>query len=116
VNALFASGVRYFVGVDAEYSKAREAAQETQELAIKNARAEADRIAELSGMKVDSVWALSTDPFSRIGDHMVGGSSESFPVADMRAVTKSEVAPEYRLAPIHFDNAIHVIFLISPKK
>jgi uncharacterized protein YggE len=116
VNALFAANVRYFIGVTAEYSKAKETEQETQEMAIKDARAEADRIAKIGGMKVDSVWAMSTLSFPQIEGRMLGAYSGSLAVADFRRATKAEVVPEYRLAPIKFNQSIQVIFLISPAK
>jgi len=115
VNDLFAANVRYFDGVTPEYSKAKDTEQEAQEMAIKDARTAADKMAGLSGMKVDSVWAISPIPFSQIQRQMLG--EFSYPVASGPAeATKAEAAPEYRIAPVTFFRTVQVIYLISPAK
>jgi uncharacterized protein YggE len=118
VNDLFALDVRYFHGVTGEYSKVKEAEQETKELAMKKARAEADNLAKMADMKVDSVWALSSElPFPMIRDRMLnfntsGGAAEM--VAEVPG--KAETAPKYAIPPVRFSLNVHVIYRISPAK
>jgi len=118
VNDLFALNVRYFQGVTEEYSKARETEQETKELAMKNARVEADKLAKVAGMKVDSVWAISSEPFPVIQNRMLNFNTFGTPVAieGDAAQDKAEVAPKYAIPPVKFNLSVHVIYLISPAK
>jgi uncharacterized protein YggE len=116
VNDLFALNVRYFKGVTEEYSKARETEQETEEMAMKNARAEADKMAKATGMKLDSIWAISSEPFPEIQNHILGYNVFSTPLSAVEAPKKSEVAPEYRIPSVKFYRDVRVIYLISPAK
>jgi uncharacterized protein YggE len=115
VNDLFAANVRYFDGVTPEYSKAKESEQEAQEMAIKDARIEAEKTAKLAGMKVDTVWAISPINFSQIQRQMLGEFSYSVAQGPAEA-TKAEAAPEYRIASVKFFRSVQVIYLISPAK
>ncbi len=117
VNDLFALKVGFFDGVIGEYSKAKEVKAETWELALKNARTEADRMAKAAGMKVDSVWALSSEPFPEIRGRMLGDSLRHAPSVAMGSdVRKAEAPPEYRLAPVTFSQSVHVLYLVSQAK
>ncbi len=117
VNDLFALKVGYFEGISRENSKAKEVKAETWELALKNARNEADRMAKAAGMKVDSVWAISPEAFPNIQNRMLGADSRSVPaVAQGPADNKADAPPEYRLAPVTFSQSVHAIYLISPVK
>ena len=120
VNDLFALKVSYFTGVSAEYTKAKQMKDETWELALKNARVEADKMAKAAGMKVDSVWAISTEAFPAIQGRMLGQDSRSYGIPGLAAGAapdkKAEAAPEYRLAPVTFSQSVHALFLIEPAK
>jgi uncharacterized protein YggE len=116
VNDLFAVKVGYFEGITEEYSKAKEVTGETWETALKNARIEADKMAKAGGMKVDSIWAVSSEAFRSIQGRILGENT-SYPVASGPAPErKADAAPEYRLAPVRFSQSVHVIYLISPAK
>ncbi len=108
--------VRYFKGVTAAYSKARETEQETEEMAMKNARAEADTMAKAAGMKLDSIWAISSEPFPEIQNHILGYSVFSTPLSAAEPTNKTDVAPEYRISSVKFYRDVRVIYLISPAK
>lgn len=118
INDLFALNVRYFKGVTEEYSKAKKAEQETQEMAMESARAEADKSARIAGMKVDSVWAISSETFPQIQNRMLGYNIFGTPLsaAGTDPENKAEVAPEYRIPSIKFNRTVYVIYLISPVK
>ena len=118
VNDLFAAKVRFFDGISGNYAKAKEMKNEIWELAIKNARAEADRMAKAAGMKVDSVWALSPEPFPAIQSRILGQTERtSYSVmSGPDPEKKAEAPPEYRLAPVTFSQSVHAIFLVSPAK
>ena len=116
VNDLFALKVGYFDGISEEYSKAKEVKDETWELALKNARAEADKMAKAAGMKVDSVWALSPEPFPLIKNRILGVLVSTTSLASGASDKKAEAPPEYRLAPVTFSQNVHAIYLISPAK
>ena len=118
VNDLFALKVGFFKGISEEYSKSAEVKDETWESALKNARTEADKIAKATGMKVDTVWAISAEPFPSIQGRMLGGDFQSVPpvAAGPASDKKAEAAPEYRLAPVKFRQSVHAIYLISPAK
>lgn len=117
VNDLFALKVGYFDGISQEYSKAKEVKDEAWELALKNARAEADKMAKAAGMKVDSVWALSPEPFPSIGPRMLEHmQSTRMGVASGPDKKKMDAPPEYRLVPVTFSQSVHAIYLISPVK
>lgn len=119
VNDLFALKVGFFSGITEEYSKAKQVKDETWELALKNARTEADKMAKSAGMKVDSVWALSPESFSSIQSRILGEYDHRMAYSVMQGAArekKAEAAPEYRLAPVRFTQSVHAIYLISPAK
>ena len=120
VNDLFALKVSHFDGVTEEYSKAKELKDETWELALKNARAEAEKMAKAAGMKVDSVWVISPEAIPSIQGRILGQDYNSYPVAAgpgrAEREKKADAAPEYRLAPVKFSQSVHAIYLISPAK
>lgn len=113
VNELFAMKVGIFEGINEGYSKAKEVKDETWELALKNARTEADKMAKAAGMKVDSVWAISPEDFLSIQYKILGMDRT---IGREVRENKTEDAPEYRLAPVRFSQSVHVIYLISPVK
>ena len=108
-------------GISQEYSKHKELEKQLWEEAVTNARADADRTLKNTGMKVDSIFAISPVGISEIASGMFpkGGSSEvervvvtgsNIPTADER------LPSEYRLTPISFEQVVHVVYLISPAK
>jgi hypothetical protein len=117
VSDLFALEVRYFEGVTEQYSKAKEIEQETQEAAMKNARAEAEKLAKFAGMKVDSVWAISAQPFPEIQNRMFNFNTFATALAaEGPSDTKAEAPPKYVIPPVKVSLSVHVIYLISPDK
>jgi hypothetical protein len=85
---------------------------------MRNARVEADKLAKIAGMKVDSVWAISSEPFPRIQDRMLTFNTFGTPagIGGNVAENQAEVAPKYLIPPVKFNLYVHVIYLISPVK
>lgn len=116
VNAEFS-----YSGIRQQYSKQKELEKQLWEEAVTNARADADRTLKNTGMKVDSIFAISPVGISEIASGMFpkGGSAEveRVVVTGSNIPTAEERLPsEYRLTPISFSQVVHVIYLISPAK
>jgi hypothetical protein len=67
------------------------------------------------GVKIESIFAISTASFSQIQNAMFGSGIERVVVTGSN-VPAPQPAPEYRLAPITISQSVHVIYLISPAK
>ena len=87
---------------------------ELWENALTDARERAEKTLKASGMKVDSVFALSPVSFPEI-IHQIFPSD--VPRAAAAAYAPSQEArSQYRLAPVTIRQSVHVIYLISPLK
>jgi uncharacterized protein YggE len=118
VNAEFEG----YNSIESAYSKEKELEKRLWEEAVANARADADRTLKNTGMKVDSIFAISPVGISEISSGMfpTGGSgseAERVIVTGSNIPTAEERLPsEYRLTPISIKQVVHVIYLISPTK
>lgn len=114
VDDLIALGGVEFADTESGLSNQKELQEQLRQKALADARGRADTIAKAMGVKVDSIFAISTVPFSEVQNKM-------FPVEKV-IVTGSNIptgrtpAPEYRLATVTVSDEVHVIYLISPAK
>jgi uncharacterized protein len=118
VDELLAIGGTEFSGIEAGLTKEKEARDEIFEKALVNAREQAEKTLKTTGMKIDSVFAVSPVPIPEIQAQMFPNSStERVIVTGNYIPTGGTLAPsEYRLAPVTISQSIHVIYLISPAK
>jgi uncharacterized protein YggE len=83
--------------------------------AIANAREQAEKTLKPMGMKIDSVFAVSSIEFGEIkGEFFRGG--ERVVVTGMNIPTPPDQPSEYRLEMITIESTARVIYLISPAK
>jgi uncharacterized protein len=83
--------------------------------AIENAREKAEKTLKPLGMKIDSVFAVSSIYFGDIaGDFLEHG--ERVIVTGMNIPTPPDTPSEYRLEMIRIESTAHVLYLISPAK
>ena len=84
--------------------------------AIANAREKADKTLKDVGMKIDSVFAVSPEPFPEIQDKIF--RSGRVVVTGMNIPTPEALVDpyHYRFLPVTFSQSVHVIYLISPGK
>lgn len=116
VNAEFSK----YESIKEGYSKEKEMNKQLWEQAVANSRAEAERTLKVTGMKVDSIYAISPVPIPEITSRMFpkGESDvEKVVITGSNIPTPEERLPsEYRLTPIIFQQIVHVIYLISPSR
>jgi uncharacterized protein YggE len=118
VNAEFSN----YESIKEGYSKEKEMNKQLWEQAVANSRAEAERTLKDTGMKVDSIYAISPVPIPEITSRMFpkgesGNGVEKVVVTGSNIPTPEARLPsEYRLTPIYFQQIVHVIYLISPAK
>jgi hypothetical protein len=87
------------------------------EKALANAREQAEKTLMSSGMKIDSIFAISPIAFPEIHQKIFGrGSDGDAAPMEAAASTSPEKASVYRLAPIDISQSVHVIYLISLAK
>jgi uncharacterized protein len=114
VDALIALGGVEFSETRGGLTNQRQIEEQLIDQALTNARERADKTANAMGVKIESVFAISTVSFPQI-------QSDMFPVERV-TVTGSNIptarytTPEYRFAPITVSQEVHVIYLISPVK
>ena len=113
VNDLIGLGGVQFYEAKGELSQEREIGQQLTDKALTNARERADKTAKGMGVKIESVFAISTVSFPQIQSEMF--PTEKVVVTGMN-IPSSQSAPEYHLAPITVAQEVHVIYLISPAK
>jgi uncharacterized protein YggE len=79
--------------------------------AIADARQRAEKTLKATGMKIDSVYAISPVSFPRIEQEIFGelGATAGYSVGGAKPDPK-----QYRLPSITVSESIHVIYLISP--
>ncbi|MDQ6764551.1 MAG: SIMPL domain-containing protein [Verrucomicrobiota bacterium] len=115
VDDLLAVGGVEFSGVDVGLAKEKELREEEWDKALGNAREWAERTLKPTGMKIDSVYALSPVPFPEIQQKMLG-SNERVVVTGSYAGQAQVDPTKYRLDTIKVSQSVHVIYLISAAK
>jgi uncharacterized protein YggE len=123
MNAEFSA---YGGGISEGYSKEEEIGKTLWQEAVADSRAEAERTLKNTGMKVDSMYAISPVPIAEITSRIfpkgesttgTGADAENVIVTGSNIPTPEPRLPsEYRLTPISFRQIVHVIYLISPAK
>jgi uncharacterized protein len=113
-------------GISESYSKETEVGKKLREDAVADARAEAERTLKNTGMKIDSIYAISPVPIPEITSRIfpkgesttgTGADAENVIVTGSNIPTPEPRLPsEYRLTPVSFRQIVHVIYLISPAK
>jgi uncharacterized protein YggE len=118
VDELLAIGGTEFSGIDAGLTKEKEVADEIFDKALANAREQAEKTLKPMGMKIDSVFAVSTAPFQDIQSRMFAApTTERVVVTGSYIPTGADLPPsKYVLAPVQVSQSIHVIYLILPTK
>ncbi len=92
----------------------KEVLEELWQSAVKDAHDHAEKIAGLMGMKIDSVYAISTVPFPEIEGRLLPNSGATITTGSNIPTAATKTGPEYRLAPVKFEESVNVIYLISP--
>jgi uncharacterized protein YggE len=112
IMALGGVKLRY---VSSEISNREKLGEELWPKAIANAREQAEKTLKPMGMKIDSVFAVSSIDFGEIrGGFLQGG--QRVVVTGMNIPTPPDQPSEYRLEMIAIESTAHVIYLISPAK
>jgi len=101
-----------FTDIDPGLTKEKEMQEEIWAKALVNAREQADRTAKATGVKIDSVFAISPTPFPQIRTQLFR-SEYGEAVAERTIVTGP---PEYRLGSLTVSQNVHIIYLISSAK
>jgi uncharacterized protein len=114
VNDLLAIGDVEFSQIDGGLSKQREIQEQIWDRALSNARERAEKTVKATGMKIDSVFAVSPVAFPEIQSRFFGLGINEVATAEVERVI--EPALQYRLAPITCSQNVHVIYLISAAK
>ena len=113
VDALIALGGVEFSETRGGLTNQRQIEEQLTDKALTNARERADKTANAMGVKIESVFAISTVSFPQIQSDMF---PERVTVTGSNIPTARYTAPEYRFAPITVSQEVHVIYLISPVK
>jgi uncharacterized protein YggE len=117
IDELVAIGGVEFGGVEGGLSKEKEMEDQLWDKAVADARAQAEKTLKQTGMKIDSVFAVSPVAFPEIRGRIFPADSDRTIVTGSDILTKQDRVPsEYRLAPVSITQNIHVIYLISPTK
>lgn len=118
VDELLAIGGTEFSGIGTGLAKEKEVADEIFDKALANAREQAEKALRPMGMKIDSVFAVSTSPFQDIQSRMFAAPTTERVIVTGSYVPTGEAPPpsKYVLAPVEVSQSIKVIYLISPAK
>ncbi len=115
VDDLLAMNVENFASITPALAKPEELTDEVQEKTLANAHEQAEKTLKGEHMQIESVYAVSPVPFSKIMGEMFqaedDGRAPVFP-----AFTNPPDPSKYRLAPISVSQTLHVIYLIAPAK
>lgn len=115
VDELIAIGNAELTAILSGLSNEKAIAEQLWEKAIANAHEKAEKTLKQTGMKIDSVFAISPIGVPEI-------QSKMFSERDRVIVTGSNVPmaeegrAQYRLAPVSLNQSVHVIYLISPTR
>jgi uncharacterized protein YggE len=117
VDELIAAANVEFTGIEAQFSKADETEDQLWDKAVAIARQQAEKTLKQTGMKIDSVFAISPVPIPEIASNMFPKAEDRVIVTGSNIPTAEErIASEYRLAAVYLSQSVHVIYLISPVK
>ena len=105
----------YLSGISSEVSDRDKVGEELWPKAIANARERAEKTLKPTGMKIDSVFAVSAIDFGQITSEFLR-SGEKVIVTGMNVPTPPDTPSEYRLENVRIESTAHVIYLISPAK
>lgn len=114
VDELIAPGGIEFSEIDGALSNEKEIRDDVSEKALTNGRERAEKTLKISGMKIDSIFAISPVAFPEIRRKMLGDEGYARATVDRMIVAPDPM--QYRLAPIRVTQSVHVIYLISPAK
>jgi uncharacterized protein YggE len=115
VDEILANGGVEFSGINAGLSKEKEMQDEVWEKAITNARERAEKTLKATGMKIDSIFAVSPVAFPEIYQRIFGSAGTEMAAYARQGQAQPEPS-QYRLAPVAVSQNVHVIYLISPAK
>lgn len=101
--------------ISGEVSDRDKVGEELWPKAIANAREQAEKTLKPMGMKIDSVFAVSSIDFGEIRKEFLSGG-ERVVVTGMNIPAPPDQPSEYRLEMIVIESTAHVIYLISPAK
>ena len=101
--------------ISGEISDSAKLGEELWPKAIANAREKAEKTLKPMGMKIDSVFAVSSMDFGEISAEFLK-SGERVIVTGMNIPTPPDQPSEYRPEMITIESRAHVIYLISPVK
>ena len=116
VDDLIADANVEFTGIEGLYSKEKEMGNELWDKAIADARQQAERMSNLLGTKIDSVFAISPVSIPEIPSYIFPRDERTIVTGSNIPTKEDRVATDYRLAPVEFTQSVHVIYLISPAK
>lgn len=112
VNELLALVGTEFSSIDAGLSDEDALKDAVWEKALSKAREQAEKTLAATGMKIDSVFAISPVAFPEIRAKLLGGAHNEMMAMAARDVVGPPPA-EYRLPPIEITQTVHMIYLIS---
>jgi uncharacterized protein YggE len=115
VDELLSIGGVEFLSIQGALAKQKEIEDQTWGRALADARERADETVKSTGLKIDSLFAISPVQFAQIEGDIFGGT-ERVVVTGALAPMQPEEVSHYRLAPVTVSERVHVIYLISPAK
>lgn len=117
VDDLLALKVEEFSSITEGLSNAKALEDQVWEKAVANARERADKTLKATGMKVDSIFAISPVAFPQIHKSIFGDTTPDNEYYQQVVPETNKLEPsQYRLSPVSVDQSVHVIYLISPAK
>ena len=105
----------YLSYISSEVSDREKLGEELWPKAIANAREKAEKTLKPMGMKIDSVFAVSSIDFGEIRGEFLN-SGERVVVTGMNIPTPPDEPSQYRLEMVTIESTAQVIYLISPAK
>jgi hypothetical protein len=108
-------GSVYLSYINSEVSDREKIGEELWPKAIANAHEKAEKTLKPMGMKIDSVFAVSSIDFGEIRGEFVK-SGERVVVTGMNIPTPPDEPSQYRLEMVTIESTAHIIYLISPAK
>jgi uncharacterized protein YggE len=113
VDELIGIGGVQFATIDGGLAQKQELEQDVFQKALADAKSRAERTLALTGMKIDSVFAVSPVSFVEIQQNILG-RQDAAGSAEIEGIVGDPL--RYRLAPVTVSQTIHIIYLISPAK
>jgi hypothetical protein len=102
--------------VESRLSNQAKLEEEAWDKALANAHERADKTLKAVGMKIDSVFAISPEPFPEIKEKIFGSSRVVVTGSNIPTPEKLVDSHHYRFLPVTVSQNVHVIYLISPAK